>query len=174
MQALETNRFADLSDVHKIVAPNFLRGSDIIVISPDGGKVAGKNNRVLTYILSILRILYDNITYQGKVDEKAAPEAVLIVNSYNTGKSVEAFIQSLLNFCQDVPLKVKFICKDTATDTSQKHRKGNYEKNMIPGGISILITTMSYLEACMQTKDGPFLFKRYYFSNLNYIYILWV
>lgn len=131
------------------------------MISPDGGKLAGKNYRVLTYILSILRILHDKISYQRKVDENSAPEAVIIVNSFNTGKSVEAFIQSLLNFCQDVPLKVKFICKDIAADTSQKQRNGKYERSMIPGGISILITTMSYMEACMQTKDGPFMFKRY-------------
>lgn len=128
---------------HRTVAPNVLGGSDVIVIYPECGKLERKNIRVLTYILSIIRKLYDDIRTHGTVDKQAAPYAVLIVdsNTHNTGKIMEYFIRSLFGVAEDLSDKIKFICGDTPTEKFP----------------CIMITTLSDLKACMQMKDSfPF------------------
>lgn len=153
-QALDAMGIQELSDLHKIISPNFKRGTDLIIIAPDGGQQRGKDVRALSYLLPIIKLVHHNYALMPTPDETEPPETLIVVNSYNSGLGLETFIKSLFGYNKDLPIFVKFLSKHYVPNHP------NYEKNLIPGGISILIITVSYLDLVLQTKDGPFLLEK--------------
>jgi len=55
---LESYGAGEMSKLQKAVAPNLIRGSDLIVISADGGMQSGKQARALSYFLPMIRLMY--------------------------------------------------------------------------------------------------------------------
>lgn len=155
-KAMETMGVKVLSDVHKITAPNFKRGNDVMVITPDSGIQRGKEIRALSYLLPIISLVFEQYSNITTVDSTQPPETLIIVNSYNTGKGLETYITAgLLIYAQGVPIRVKFLVRDVNAT-----KLPSYEHKLIPGGITILIMTMSYMKLVLQTRGGSLLFQK--------------
>ncbi|CAL8084310.1 unnamed protein product [Orchesella dallaii] len=148
IKALENIGLSELSSLQKAVASNFIQGLDLIVIAADGGKPIGKQARLLSYFLTVLRLTYDLYENMENFDG-CSPETIIVCNSFATGKNFERFIQSLLQFSHHLPLRVKFMHRD---DPKQAWR--------LPNGVSILILTMKNLSEILQTYEGNKLFDK--------------
>ena len=146
-------RITDLSDLQKAVCANFIRGLDLITIASDSGTVLGKRARALGYILPILKLIcqqeYKDNTRQGT--EHCSPQAIIVVNSFNTGMAFERLIMDLLTHFHQLSFRVKFLCKDKPDDDDSR----NFcEFKKFPAGRSIIITTVDCLSIFLQTKQG--------------------
>lgn len=164
----------ELSDLQKTVAPNFVRMNDIMIVSPDGGGLIGKSVRVSSYILPLLRLIYHHYE-QVRTDSKAcSPEAIIVVKSFNIGSDIEGFIKKLLSFSQHLSLCVKFHCKDVPIGDSENQRHF-VERKILPGEITILITTNNYLAEILKTRAGSRLLTRYFLVlALNFLFYVLV